>query len=97
MSNEVQNILEKTHRRISTSGANRRIAARGDGGNVDMSNWPFQPLGLQWRGRSFIITRQLLAKRDARVASKGKHEEASMKPPTTGEACTLCTGFCLWV
>ena len=51
-----------------------------------MSNMPFQPLGLQWRGRTSITTRQLLAKRDARVASKGKHGEASIKSPTTGEA-----------
>ena len=73
MPNESQNKLKKTHRRTSTLGANRRIAARDDGGNVDMSNMPFQPPGLQWRGRSSVTIRQLLAKRDVRVGSKGKH------------------------
>ena len=70
--NEAQNRSKKNHRR-TTSGASRRIAARGDGGPVDMSNMPFLPLGLQWRGRSSITSRQFPAKRDARVASKGKH------------------------
>ena len=82
MPNEAQNRLG-AHRRTSTLGANRRIAARGDGGHSDMSNMPFLPLCLQWRGRSSVTTRQLLVERNARVISKGKHVEASMELPTT--------------
>ena len=74
MSNEAQNRLQKTHRRTSTSSGNRRIAIRGDSGNVDMSNMPFQPPVLQWKGRSSITTRQLLAENDAKVSSKGSME-----------------------
>ena len=47
-----------------------------------MSNMPFLHLGLQWRGKSSITSRQFLTERDARVASKGKHREASMESPT---------------
>ena len=83
MPNEAQNILEEAHRRTLTSGANRRIATKGDGEHVDMSNMPFLSPGLQWRGRNFITTRQLLAARNAKVVSKGKHVEASMELPTT--------------
>ena len=50
-----------------------------------MSNIPFLPPGLQWKGRSFITTRKLLVERNAIVASKGKHVEARMEPPTTGD------------
>ena len=57
----------------TTSGASIRITARGDGGPVDMFNMPFLPPGLQWRGRRSITSRQFLAERDYRVASKGKH------------------------
>ena len=61
MPNEAQNKLKEAHRRTSTSGANKRMVARGDGVHVDMSNMPFLPPGLQWRGRSSVTTRQLLA------------------------------------
>ena len=70
--NKDQNISKKAHRR-TTSGAIRRITARGDSGPIDMSNMPFLPPSLQWKGRSSITSRQFLAKRDARVASKGKY------------------------
>ena len=50
-----------------------------------MSNTPFLPPGLQWKGRSFVTIRQLLAEKDGRVASKGKHVEVSIKSPTTGD------------
>ena len=48
-----------------------------------MSNMPFLPPSLQWRGRSFVTSMQFLIERDARVASMGKHGEASMESPTT--------------
>ena len=50
-----------------------------------MSNMPFLPPSLQWKAKNSITTRQLLVERDSRVASKGKHVEASMESPTTGD------------
>ena len=47
-----------------------------------MTNMPFIPPGLQWRGRSFITPRQLLEERDVRVPRKGKHGEANMESPS---------------
>ena len=44
--------------------------------NVDMSNMPFIPLGLQWRGSNSVTTRKLLVERDVRIASKGKQKQA---------------------
>ena len=82
MPNEAQNILEKAQRRTPTSGANRTIAVRGDDGHANMSNMPFLPPSLQWRGRNSLTTRQFLAERNARVASKRKHVEISMESPT---------------
>ena len=96
MPNEAQNKSKKAHRR-TTSGASRRIVARSDGGTVDISNMTFLPPSLQWRGRSSITSRQFLVERDARVASKGKHGEASMESHTTGDQSTLYIGFCLLV
>ena len=85
MRNEAKNRSEKAHKRTTTLSANRRIANKGDGGPVDMSNMPFLPYGLQWRGKSSVTSRQFLVERDARVASKGKHGEASMESSTTGD------------
>ena len=45
-----------------------------------MSNMPFLPLGLQWKGRSSITSRQFLAERDARIANK-----RSMESHTIGD------------
>ena len=84
MPNEAQNRSKKAHRR-TTSGASRRIVARGDGGPVDMPNMPLLPLGLQWKGKSSITSRQFPVERDARVANKGNRGEASMESPTTGD------------
>ena len=91
MPNEALNISEKSHR-IPTSCVCRKIVARGDGELVDISNMPFLSPGLQLRDISFVTSRQFLIKRDARVASNGKHgvtyNWGSMK---------LCIGFCLLV
>ena len=57
----------------------RRIDAKGDRGHVDMSNMPFIPPILQWRGSSSVTIRQLPVERNVRLASKGKHGETSME------------------